>query len=91
MENYVPNHCVFLTYHRPGRKHWPEQKEHKEVEAGGVRPLFASESVQKASTDTAALAERPVGKRQNTIIGIQDAYRMFTVVYSFKQLPLQAA
>lgn len=48
-----------ITDRRPGRRHWLEQTGHTEAEGDGGRPQSVSESVQKAWTDTPALAERP--------------------------------
>lgn len=52
--------AAVIAYHKPGRRHWLEQRGHKAEEAGGERPPSASGSVQKAWPGTAARAATPV-------------------------------
>lgn len=51
---------VVIAYHRPGHRHWLEQRGHKVEEAGGERSPSASGSVQKAWPGTAAREATPV-------------------------------
>lgn len=57
-----------ITHHRPVHRHWLEQTERREVEAGGGQSRSVSGSVQKAWTGTAGLEARPVKGKKAYII-----------------------
>lgn len=70
--------AVLNTYHKPGRRHWLEQRGHKAEEAGGERSRSVSGSVQKAWPGTAAREVTPVQEGKVHVTTMKVSGRLIT-------------
>lgn len=74
---------VVIAYHKPGRRHWLEQRGHKAGEAGGERSRSVSGSVQKAWPGTAAREATPSQEERVHVTRIKVSGRLITATIAF--------